>query len=200
MPSEKGEIDPILIITFVSTSSMLVAITVLVKVVSAFILPHLDMMAEMSVKESLSSPHDQIINWIFFTCFLGTCVAPVLFCLDLILIAWIKFPKYSKNAPVAVTAIIAPMIGIIFLFGIVLYRQMSHFKFTKFYRPIHPNRRYSEIAEDWEHDSTSLSSVSSLEENSYLMKSHCSVTSYGAVCQQEYIGSPNIAFADINWH
>lgn len=200
LPLEEKYTHPNLVIGFVATSSTLIAITVVVKVISAFILPHLDSTVEMSETESLNSPHDQIINWIFWTCILGHTVAPTLFCLDLILISWIKFPKYAKDAPLAVTAILVPMIVVILLFGGILCRQMNQFQVKNSSLHGFPNRRYSEIAEDWEMGSTSLSSSSFVDEESQLIKSHNSVTSYGAVAQHEFIGSPSSVFADVFFH
>ncbi|ODM96876.1 Sodium/potassium/calcium exchanger 5 [Orchesella cincta] len=189
----EGKTNPDLVTAFVATTCLLVAITVIVKVVSTLILPHLDMMAELSVMEAESAPHDQLINWIFCTCLMGHTVAPVLFCLDFILISWIQFPIHSTEAAMAVTAIMSPLIVVIIMFGFVLYQQMKQFKIAEF-RPF-PNRRYSELADNWDKDSFDLSDGSS-DEESQLIKSQCSVTSYGAVRHNEFFGSPNIIFAD----
>ncbi|CAL8113420.1 unnamed protein product [Orchesella dallaii] len=194
LPEDKT--NPDLVTAFVSTTCLLVATTVIVKVVSTLILPHLDTMAELSVREAESAPHDQLINWIFCTCLLGHTVAPVLFCLDFILISWIQFPMHANEAAMAVTAIMSPLIVIIIMCGFVLYQQMNQFKITEFL-PF-PNRRYSELADDWNRESNDVSDASS-DEESQLIKSQCSMTSYGAIRQNEFFGSPNIIFADV-WH
>lgn len=101
-----------MIIAYVVTTCLLVGTTILVKIGSSTILPHIEAVSGMGIEcstEVFNSPHDQLFDQISIICFMGHTLAPFLFCMDLILITWIKFAHLAIEAPMAATAIIVPV-------------------------------------------------------------------------------------------
>ncbi|XP_021948947.1 calcium release-activated calcium channel protein 1 isoform X2 [Folsomia candida] len=172
-----------LIIAYVVTTCLLVGTTIIVKIGSSTILPHIEAVSGMGSNSSevFTSPHDQLFDHICIICFLGQTFAPFLFCMDLILIAWIKFAHFAIEAPMAVTAIIVPVQVVISLFGYIMIRRIQRFREEhRIYLNRGPTRRYSEIAETWNENEDELE-VGHHSEDSSLLASYRTNTSYGAV-------------------
>ena len=116
-----GEASPELIIALVVTTSLLVAITMIVKTVTCSIVPFLESVVD--VLDVSRSPHEEMITLINVTWLMSSVVSPFLFIADMIIMIWIKFKHVTIEAAYYATAILTPLLITILIFGLIYYRQ-----------------------------------------------------------------------------
>lgn len=92
--------------------------------IATCILPHIEAVAKLeSISLARKSPHDDVSFYIDLAWFLANTVSIFLFIVDVILLCWIKFPT---TPAISITAIMVPVLILLFIFSIVFYRQTVH--------------------------------------------------------------------------
>lgn len=88
--------NPILLTAFTVTTSLLVCTTMLAIMISTCILPHIQVVAEISPLSKVNeSPHDVMMWYIDLSWVLANTFSIFLFTLDVIILCWIKFTYFS---------------------------------------------------------------------------------------------------------
>lgn len=118
-----------LIIAMVIVTSLLVAITMVVKFMASNILPSIQFIAELDGLEEIHrSPHEHLIYFINIAWIFANIICPCLFAIDLGLLCWLQFELIAFEAALAATGIIIILVIVFLIFGIIFLKQKIPYK------------------------------------------------------------------------
>ncbi|CAL8113423.1 unnamed protein product [Orchesella dallaii] len=120
----EGDASPQLVVFFVSNTSIMVVITVLIKIAIMYVTPRLEtaiFMYRYDIKEYDLILHDHVIAYMEHIWIFSSVTSSVLFGVNYIFIMWIKFKTISKTSVVAAMAIMTPILLITVAFAIFSY-------------------------------------------------------------------------------
>ncbi|CAL8072714.1 unnamed protein product [Orchesella dallaii] len=141
---------PVLLTAFTVTTALLVCTTMMAIMISTCILPHIQVIAEMSPNSKANeSPHDLMMWYIDLSWVLANTVSIFLFTLDVIILCWIKFTYFSETASWCATIILSFVLFGVTFFGIVFYRRIVKQQYVlsdRKYQELEDMRRQLEIS------------------------------------------------------
>ena len=126
-----SEVPEGLLIAFSICTTILVVVHLFALLISTCILPNIEAVSNVhNVNAVNESPHNSLSMYIEISWAFSTVLGIALFLLEIILLCWVKFWKY-QNAAIAATAIAAPVLVILFIFGIHFYRKLVAHKYER---------------------------------------------------------------------
>ncbi|RWS26845.1 calcium release-activated calcium channel protein 1-like protein, partial [Leptotrombidium deliense] len=127
-----SKVPPALLIAFIMCTTLLVAVHMLALMISTCILPNVEAVAsENGITNVNESPHDRLNLYIEIAWIFSTVLGIFLFLLEIAIIFWVKFydMESGKNAAIAATVLLIPIVVIFTAFAIHFYRSIVAHKY-----------------------------------------------------------------------
>ena len=120
-----------LLIAFAICTTILVVVHMFALLISTCILPNIEAVSNVHNVNSVNeSPHNTLSVYIEMAWAFSTVLGIALFLLEIILLCWVKFWAHKKAA-IAATAIAAPVMIILVMFGLHFYRKLVAHKYER---------------------------------------------------------------------
>lgn len=121
-----------LVIMFSVCTTLLVSVHLLALMISTCILPHIEAVSNVhNVTAVHESPHEKMEVFIQMAWSFSTGFGIILFLAEITLVCWLQFVTLNRNAAVASTAIVVPVLVIFLLFAAHFYRRLISHKYEK---------------------------------------------------------------------
>lgn len=138
------DIPDYLLILFSVCTTLLVSVHLLALMISTCILPHIEAVSNVhNVNAVKESPHEKMQGFIQMAWAFSTGLGIILFLAEITIICWLQFPN-NKNAAIASTVIVAPVLVIFLLFAAFFYRRLISHKYERSYRDLEDLQQMAE--------------------------------------------------------
>ncbi|XP_067138342.1 calcium release-activated calcium channel protein 1-like [Centruroides vittatus] len=121
-----------LLIAFSVCTTLLVAVHMLALMISTCILPNVEAVASVHGLAAVSeSPHEKMHYYIELAWACSTVFGILLFLLEIAILCWVKFYDYSREAALAATILLVPMVITFLAFAFHFYRKLVAHKYEQ---------------------------------------------------------------------
>ncbi|XP_023239323.1 calcium release-activated calcium channel protein 1-like [Centruroides sculpturatus] len=121
-----------LLIAFSVCTTLLVAVHMLALMISTCILPNVEAVASVHSFAAVSeSPHEKMHYYIELAWAFSTVFGILLFLLEIAILCWVKFYDYSREAALAATILLIPMVITFLAFAFHFYRKLVAHKYEQ---------------------------------------------------------------------
>ncbi|XP_060552198.1 calcium release-activated calcium channel protein 1-like [Ruditapes philippinarum] len=145
------DIPGLLLILFSICTTLLVSVHLLALMISTCILPHIEAVSNVhNVNAVKESPHEKMQGFIQMAWAFSTGLGIILFLAEITIICWLQFLSVNKDAAIASTAIVVPVLIIFLLFAAFFYRRLISHKYERSYRDLED---LQQIAEELQNNS-----------------------------------------------
>lgn len=121
-----------MLIAFSVCTTLLVAVHMLALMISTCILPNIEAVASIHGLAAVSeSPHEKMHYYIELAWAFSTVFGIVLFLVEIAILCWVKFYNHSKEAAIAATAMLIPIVILFLAFAFHFYRKLVAHKYEQ---------------------------------------------------------------------
>ncbi|XP_076305816.1 calcium release-activated calcium channel protein 1-like isoform X1 [Tachypleus tridentatus] len=146
-----------LLVAFSVCTTLLVSVHMLALMISTCILPNLESVASVHGVATVSeSPHEKLHIYIEIAWGFSTVLGILLFMAEIAILCWVKFYSYSKNAAVAATVILIPVVLVFLGFAVHFYRKLVAHQYE---RSAHGLRELESMVTQLQNEETDMSNT-----------------------------------------
>lgn len=126
-----------LLILFSVCTTLLVSVHLLALMISTCILPHIEAVSNVhNVNAVKESPHEKMQIFIQMAWSFSTGLGIILFLAEITIVCWLQFSTVNRNAAIASTAIVVPVLIIFLIFAAYFYQRLISHKYERSYKDL----------------------------------------------------------------